>query len=62
MKGGVSKMILFIILLLIVMILTTFIVIGAGIGGALFVAIFGDVIVCIFLIVWCMRRLIKRKK
>lgn len=55
-------MILFIILLLMVMILTTFIVIGAGIGGALFVVIFGDVIVCIFLIVWCMRRLIKRKK
>ena len=62
MKGGVSVMILFIILLLIVAILTAITVFAISVGGAVFVILFGDVIVCIALIVWIMKRRINKKK
>lgn len=55
-------MILFIILLLIVAILTAITVFAISVGGAVFVILFGDVIVCIALIVWIMKRRINKKK
>lgn len=55
-------MILFIILLLIVAILTAITVLAISVGGAVFIILFGDVIVCIALIVWIMKRRINKKK
>lgn len=55
-------MILFTILLLIAVFLIIFTVGTIAIGGTAFVIIFGDVIVCIALIVWIIRKLTKRKK
>lgn len=55
-------MILFVILLLIVAILTAITIFAISIGGAVFVVLFGDVIVCIALIVWFIKRRIKKKK
>lgn len=55
-------MILFTILLLIVILLTVITILAVGAGGAVFVVLFGDVIVCIFLIIWLMKRHITKKK
>lgn len=54
-------MILFTILLIITLILVTLTVLAVALGGSAFVIIFGDVIVCIVLIVWIMKKLIKRR-
>lgn len=51
MKGD-DIMFLFLILATIVLILITFIVLAVGTVGAAGVIIFGDVIVCIVLIIW----------
>ena len=55
-------MILFMILLLMAVLLTLITVVSISVGGTTFIILFGDVIVCIFIIVWIMRRLCKRKK
>lgn len=55
-------MILFAILVLMLMLLVTFIVLVVGAGGAVFTIIFGDVIVCIFLIAWLIKLIFKKKK
>ena len=55
------KMILFIILLLTAVILTVVTVLSLSAGGAAFIVLFGDVIVCIALIVWIMRKIFKRR-
>lgn len=55
-------MILFTVLLLIALFLIIFTVGTIAIGGATFVIIFGDVIVCIALIIWIIKKLTKRKK
>lgn len=55
-------MILFTILLLMLILLTIFTVLAVSMGGAMFIVIFGDVIICIFLIIWLMKRLITKKK
>lgn len=55
-------MILFLILLLILLILTISTVIAISVGGSVFIILFGDVIVCAFIIVWLLGRLIKKKK
>lgn len=56
-------MILFLILLLTLVILTVITVAVISVTGAVGVVLFGDVIVCIWLIVWFMKRIIwKRKK
>lgn len=49
-------MILFTILLLIVTILVTITILAISVGGAVFVLLFSDVIVCIFIIVWLIKR------
>ena len=55
-------MILFIILLLTLLTLMVFTILTVSAGGAVFIVLFGDVIVCILLIVWILKRLIGRKK
>ena len=61
MKGGIS-MILFAVLIVTLIFLIGFIVISVAIGGGLTVIIFGDVIVCIFLIVFLLKHLLNKKK
>lgn len=53
-------MFLFAILLLILVFITIFTITVASIGGAIFIVIFGDVIVCAFIIVWLLRKLLKK--
>ena len=59
MKGGWINMILFTILLLILIFLVVFTVFAVSAGGAIFIIIFGDVIVCVFLIIWMLKHLMK---
>lgn len=54
------KVILFMILMIILLIMGAFAVLAIGIGGAAFGIIFADVIVCIAIIIWIMRKLLKR--
>lgn len=58
----VKIMILVTILLLTVMLLLTFIVATVSVGGAIFVVVFGDVIVCIWLILSIIKHIIKKKR
>lgn len=55
-------MILFTILLLVLMLLIAITVVLVSIFGAGFIVIFGDVIICIVLIVWILKKMIKRRK
>lgn len=54
-------MILFIVLLITLVALAVFLAFALGVGGALAIVIFGDVIVCACLIIWIMKRLAKRR-
>ena len=54
-------MILFITLLIMALLLAVFTVFAIAIGGSGFIVVFGDVIVCIFLIVWIIKKLFKKK-
>ena len=55
-----NDMILFITLLIMALLLAVFTVFAIAIGGSVFIVVFGDVIVCIFLIVWIIKKLIKK--
>lgn len=55
-------MILFTILMVTLFLLMCATVIAISIGGAAFIIVFGDVIVCVAIIIWMVRRLTKRKK
>lgn len=55
-------MVLFMILLLTLILLTVITVVAVSTIGAAGIVLFGDVIVCAFIIVWIMKKLIKRKK
>ena len=55
-------MILFIMLVLTLFILMAFTVVAVSIGGAAFIIVFGDVIICVFLIVWLLRYLTRRRR
>ena len=55
-------MILFAILLITLVILTVITVLAISAIGAGGIVLFGDVIVCMVLIIWLMKRLVKRKK
>ena len=59
-KGG-FKMITFIILAITLIALAIFTVVTVGTVGAAGIIVFGDVIVCIVLIVWIIKRLVNRK-
>lgn len=60
-KGGII-MIMFMILLLTLLTLTAITIIGISIGGSVFIVVFGDVIVCIAIIIWIIKRLFRKKK
>ena len=55
-------MILFTLLAMILIILIAFILVVVSIGGASFIVIFGDVIVCIAIIMWMIKKIVNRKK
>ena len=55
-------MILTTILLITFIVLMVTTVIALSMGGAAFILAFGDVIVCMAIIIWIVKRLIKRKK
>lgn len=55
-------MILLAILILMLLFLVIFAVFAISVGGAAFIIIFGDIIVCIALIVLFIRHLINKKK
>lgn len=54
-------MILAITLALIAIVLITFVALTVVAGGASFVILFSDVIVCIFIIVWIIKRLFRKR-
>ena len=54
-------MILFMTLLIMALLLAVFTVFAIAIGGSVFIVVFGDVIVCRFLIVWIIKKLFKKK-
>ena len=54
-------MILFMTLLIMALLLAVFTVFAIAVGGSVFIVVFGDVIVCIFLIVWVIKKLFKKK-
>ena len=55
-------MILTTILLITFIVLMVTTVIALSMGGAAFIFVFGDVIVCMAIIIWIVKRLTKRKK
>lgn len=55
-------MVLFTILLIILLILVLVVAVAITVGGAAAIIVFGDVIVCIFIIGWIVKRLWKRRK
>lgn len=55
-------MILFVILLMIALILTGFVLLTISLFGAGFIIVFGDVIVCIFIIAWIMKKIFGKNK
>lgn len=55
-------MILSTILLITFIVLMVTTIIALGVGGAAFILVFGDVIVCMAIIIWIVKRLTKRKK
>lgn len=57
-----NYMILFTILsIMLVMLIVTAVVVLA-VGGGAFIIVFADLIVCAFVIIWIIKRLIKRRK
>ncbi len=50
-------MILFLILMLILIALIAITVVTIAAGGTIFIVIFGDVIVCIFLLIWLIKKI-----
>lgn len=55
-------MILTTILLITFIVLLVTTVIALSVGGAAFILVFGDIIVCMAIIIWIVKRLTKRKK
>ena len=55
-------MILTISLALMLFILIAVTVLAISVGGSIAVILFGDVIVCIFIIVWIINKIVKRRK
>lgn len=54
-------MILFTILMLMIIMLTLITIIAFSVGGTMFILVFGDVIVCIALLIFIAGLLIKKK-
>ena len=62
MEGGTRKMLLITILVIILLLLIATIVLVASTIGTIGVIVFGDVIVCVFVIVMIIRALIRKKR
>lgn len=60
MKGGIC-MITFTILMIILAILMVVSVIVISVGGAAFIIVFGDIIVCVFILIWIIKKIFKKK-
>ncbi len=56
------NMVLFMILAIMLVVLTVFTVAVISVTGAVGVVLFGDIIVCIWLILWFIKRIIRKKK
>lgn len=56
------NMITFLALVLILIILAVVSVIILAVGGSAFILVFGDLIVCIAIIVWIIKHIFKKKK
>lgn len=54
-------MVLFMILLLTALALVVFTVLAVSAGGAVFIVLFSDVIVCVFILAWLMKKIAKKK-
>ena len=54
-------MILLTILTIMLLTLIATMVVAISIGGAAFIIVFGDVIVCVFLVAWIVKKLISKK-
>jgi hypothetical protein len=55
-------MILFVILLVTLLVLLGFTISSILLGGTAILLVFGDVILCVLLIVWIVKRLIRKNK
>lgn len=55
-------MLLLLILGIIALFLVGFVILTVSAGGAIFIVVFADVIVCILVIIWLIKKLIGRKK
>lgn len=55
-------MILFTILAIMLVVLVATAIFILGVGGGAFIIVFADLIVCVLVIVWIIKRLIKRRK
>lgn len=55
-------MILFLILVLTLLFIIGFTIIAVSLGGSVFIVIFSDVIVCAFIIIWIIRKLIEKRR
>lgn len=53
-------MILLLILLFITLFLVALLIGAVSIGGTVFIVLFGDVIVCVLVLIWIIKRLIDR--
>lgn len=60
-KGCIYMILLTILAITLVLTIITAIVI-LGVGGGAFIVVFADLIVCALVIIWIMKRIIKRKK
>ena len=54
-------MFLILILAMIILILLGIILVFASVGGAAFILVFGDVIVCIIFLVWLIKKIIDKR-
>lgn len=55
-------MILSTILAITILALVVITIVALSVGGAAFIIIFGDVIVCVFILMWIFKRLFLKKK
>ena len=53
-------MALFTILAIMLILLVLVVILAVSIGGSIAIILFGDVIVCIFIIVWIIKKLMKK--
>ena len=53
-------MVLFTILAIMLILLVLVVILAVSIGGSIAIILFGDVIACIFIIVWIIKKLMKK--